>query len=173
MWLRLTLLASSLGLIAACAGSAPSANASLLDANLAKAKQVTPPGAEVFERQCAACHGQKGEGLSSAPPVIGPGALPTYKRDPNLSSNPAMQSQAQYRTNESVGADKRGAFVTAKDLFDYTSREMPLPQSKKGSLSTEDYWAVVNYMLIAHGVNVPEGGVNEQNAASVKIQPAE
>lgn len=173
MWLRLTLLASCLGLVAACAGSAPSANASLLDANLAKAKKMTPPGAEVFERQCAACHGKRGEGLSSAPAVIGPGALPTYKRDPNTSSNPAMQGQTQYRTNEGVGADKRGAFVTAKDLYDYTSTEMPLPQSKKGSLKPEEYWAVVNYILVAHGAQVPEGGVNEQNAANVKVQPAE
>jgi hypothetical protein len=84
-----------------------------------------------------------------------------------------MQGQTQYRTNEGVGADKRGAFVTAKDLYDYTSTEMPLPQSKKGSLKPEEYWAVVNYILVAHGAEVPEGGVNEQNAANVKVQPAE
>lgn len=173
MWLRLTWLASSLGVVVACAGSRPAVSPSVVDANLAKAKELFPAGAEVFERSCARCHGNKGEGLSSAPPVIGPGALPTYKRDPNLSANPALQSQAQYRTNEGVGADRRGTFVTAKDLFRYVSQEMPLPASKKGSLSGEEYWAVVNYVLAAHGAKVPEGGVNEDNAASVKIHPPE
>lgn len=172
MSLRFTMAALSLsflaGLSVACASTPPGA----ADANLATAKKVSPPGADVFQRECAACHGKRGEGLSSAPGIMGPGALPLYKRDPADSTNPAFQQQAQYRQSETgVGnTDKRGAFRTAQDLYNYVSKEMPLPKSRAGSLTPEEYWAVVNFILVGHGVNVPPGGVNESNAASVVIE---
>lgn len=71
-----------------------------------------------------------------------------------------------------AGSKNRGEFKTAADLYQYVSKEMPLPKAKAGSLSSEDYWAVVNYMLKGHGSKIPEGGVNESNAASVEIKPA-
>jgi mono/diheme cytochrome c family protein len=99
------------------------------------------PGRAVYQRACAGCHGQSGEGVGSAPPVMGKAALQAYERK------------------------------TAEELHKYVSREMPLPKAKAGSLSPEQYWAVVNFMLLAHGSDVPEGGVNEQNAASVAVKP--
>ena len=46
---------------------------------------------------------------------------------------------------------------------------MPLPKSRAGSLQPEEYWAVLNFMLVAHGTPVPEGGVTPDNAKSVPI----
>lgn len=44
-----------------------------------------------------------------------------------------------------------------------------MPSRKAGTLSSEEYWAVLNFMLLSHGAAVPEGGVTEQNAASVTL----
>jgi mono/diheme cytochrome c family protein len=172
--MRLKMIAWGLSLFSlaavACASTPPGAT----DANLAKAKKVSAPGAAVFEKECAGCHGRRGEGMSSNPGTMGPGALPLYKRDPTTSSNPAMQQQAQYRTNEqTMGSDPRKEFKTAQDLFNYVSTQMPLPKSKVGTLKPEEYWAVVNFMLVSHGVDVPQGGVTEANAASVTLQAAQ
>jgi mono/diheme cytochrome c family protein len=167
--LRVKLTVGGLCLIAAfaCASTPPGAS----DANLAKAKKMSAPGSDLFQRECAGCHGNRGEGLSSNPGTMGPGALPLYKRDPATSTNPALQQQAQYRSNEqTMGADPRKQFKTAQDLFAYVSTQMPLPKSKVGSLSAEQYWSIVNFMLVSHGVDVPADGVNAGNAASIDIQ---
>jgi cytochrome c len=137
-FLRGWMIASVLsgGMLAACSSTPAGAQPT----TLAKAKQL--PGASVYKRSCAGCHGQDGEGVSSMPAVMG----------------------------DTAAADAR--FQTAADLFEYVSREMPLPKAKAGSLSAEDYWAVVNFLLVGRGSALPEGGVNEANAASVALKPA-
>jgi hypothetical protein len=62
------------------------------------------------------------------------------------------------------------AFGTAEDLFQYVSGSMPLPKDRVGTLKPAEYWAVVNYMLIAHRTGVPSGGVTPENAPTVTIQ---
>ena len=91
------------------------------------------------------------------------------------STNPALQDPAErLRTaNLPPGADVRGAFKTAEDLFKYISREMPLPRSKAGSLTPDEYWALTNFILLGHGVALPGNGVNPSNAAQVPMKPAE
>ena len=142
------------------------------EANLSTAHQKAAPGAAVYQRECASCHGERGEGLAQAPPVMGSGALPLYERDPATSTNPAMQDPAERLRTQNLppGADVRGAFRTAQDLYNYIRREMPMPRSKAGTLKPEEYWAVTNYILAGHGVALPEGGVNPSNAASVPIK---
>ncbi|HEV8245437.1 MAG TPA: cytochrome c [Polyangiaceae bacterium] len=168
MSLRLNFVAWGFGLMAAVAACGAS-QLGASDANFAKAKKMNAPGAEVFQRECAGCHGDKGEGLSGNPGLMGGGDLPLYKRDPATSTNPAFQQKSQYRTNQTTG-DPRKAFKTAQDLYKYISTQMPLPESRMGSLKPEEYWAVINFILLGHGVSVPQGGVTEQNAASVDIQ---
>ena len=105
---------------------------------------------------------------------MGPSALPKYPRDDtSSSSNPsfAATSPVQQNATRVPGQSKRGAFSTAQDLFEYVSTRMPLPTSSAGTLKPEEYWAIVNYMLIAHGVAVPPEGISEANAKSVAIQP--
>jgi len=161
----------SLGMLGACSVTPLGAT----QPNITAATQKASPGAAVYRRECASCHGERGEGLAQSPPIMGSGALPVYERDPATSTNPAMQDPAErLRTaNLPPGADVRGAFRTAEDLFKYVSREMPLPRSKAGSLKPEDYWAVTNFVLLGHGVPVPAGGVNASNAAAVPIKVGE
>jgi|SRR6185503_20109236 len=167
---RLLLAAvAALGPLVACSVTPLGAT----EANLAAAHQKAAPGAAVYRRECVACHGERGEGLASSPGIMGSGALALYERDPATSTNPALQDPAERQRQQNLppGADVRGAFRTAQDVYNYISREMPLPRSKAGSLKPEEYWAVLNYLLVGHGVAVPEGGVNASNAASVTIKP--
>lgn len=173
---RLALLVGSslagLALAALSACSATPLGAS--DPNLASAKKGSAPGAEAYERECAACHGKRGEGLTNAPGIIGSGALPKYPSDQSLSTNPALSNNAQQQAQDSSrppGAPSRDPFVTAQDLYEYISTKMPLPKSRAGKLKPEEYWAITSFMLIAHGSAVPAGGVNAGNAASVQIAP--
>jgi mono/diheme cytochrome c family protein len=158
----------TLGLIGSLACSATPLGAT--DANLASAREKAPPGAQVYERECAGCHGRRGEGLSASPSIIGPSALPTYPRDSAGSAGPNSGAQPQSQeTSRPAGAPSREAFRNAQDLYDYLRQRMPLPKSRAGTLKPEEYWAVVNFMLVAHGTPVPEGGVTAENAKSVSI----
>jgi mono/diheme cytochrome c family protein len=141
------------------------------DTGIAAARAKSPPGGDLFDRECAACHGRRGEGLTLAPAIMGGGALGKYPRDDTSSSNPAYSTNAQVLSDTSrvPGRASRGSFVTAQDLYDYVSTRMPLPKSSAGTLKPEEYWMIVNYMLIAHGSPVPPDGVNAANAKSVNI----
>jgi mono/diheme cytochrome c family protein len=173
-----SLLAVLLGCSVAALGFALGACASTplgaSEPNLANAQQKAGPGGELYQKECAACHGKRGEGLTNAPGIIGSGALPTYPRDQSLSTNPALSNNSQQQMQDSSrppGAPSRDPFRTALDLYNYTSTKMPLPKSRAGTLKPEEYWAIVNFMLVAHGSAVPEGGITADNAASVQIAP--
>jgi mono/diheme cytochrome c family protein len=153
---------------AACASTQHGAS----DANLAKAKSGAPDGFALFQQQCAGCHGARGESVSRAPRILGEGALPDYPSEHDLNADPAagdpelLRLRAQTRP---AGAPWRDPFRTADDLYRYVSKNMPLPAKQAGSLTSEQYWAVINFMLLAHGVPVPVEGVTTKNASSVKL----
>lgn len=169
--LAVLLGSSILGLaisLAACSATPLGAS----EPNLANAQKKAGPGGDLFDKECAACHGKRGEGLTNAPAIIGASALPEYPRDKSLSTNPALSNNAQQQAQDNTrppGAPSRDPFRTAQDLFNYTSTKMPLPKSRAGTLKPEEYWAIVNFMLLAHGSAVPDGGINASNAASVQI----
>jgi len=142
------------------------------DDGIAKARAASPPGADVYERECASCHGKHGEGLTTAPAVMGAGALPTFPRDDSSSSSGTFATSGQIQGDAArvPGQSKRDPFRTAQDVFDYVSSRMPMPKARAGALKPEEYWAIVNYLLIANGVAVPAGGVSEANAKSVAIR---
>jgi mono/diheme cytochrome c family protein len=143
------------------------------DTGIAQARAKSPPGADAFDRECASCHGRRGEGLTTAPAIMGSGALPTYPRDDNSSTNPAFTStngQTQQDATRVPGQAKRPPFHTAQDLYDYVSTRMPMPKSSAGTLKPDEYWAILNYMLLAHGVAIPADGVTAANAKTVNIQ---
>jgi cytochrome c len=155
-----------LSMLVACATTPPGAS----DANLAKAKSQAARGAALFGQHCSGCHGDRGQGGPQAPAVIGGGALRVYPRaasNDNLTTDP---NELQLRTDSQVpGAPTRPPFNNAKDLFDYVQKTMP-PQAP-GSLRAEDTWAILDFMLRAHGVAVPAGGVTAENASSLPTQP--
>lgn len=140
-----------------------------LDPNLAKAKDATALGAQVFAAKCATCHGQRGEGVT-APAIMGSDGLPLYPRDPSqstlASNNDPNEQQLRQQLNPG-GIPSRQPFKTAQDLYEFVRLKMPAKQA--GSLSTEEYWAVVNFMLVAQGLKVPEKGVDSDNARQVVI----
>ena len=68
-------------------------------------------------------------------------------------------------------APSRDPFRTAQDLWSYVSTRMPRPKDRMGSLQPDEYWAITNFILTAHGSAVPKGGVNTGNAPTVEIAP--
>lgn len=154
--------------VAACAATPLGAT----EGGIQAARQKASAGAAVYDRECAGCHGKRGEGLSAAPNIMGSGALPTYARDPSTNQAVAQATDAQQQQNlRSPGQQTRQPFRTAQDLFEFTSRYMPLPQARIGSLKPEEYWAVVNFILTAHGSAVPPEGVTAANAKNVPVAP--
>lgn len=175
--LALPLGGAAVALVSALALALGACSATPLGAtepNLANAEQKAGPGGELFQKECAACHGKRGEGLANAPGVIGANALPTYPPDQALSTSPGMNSNVQQAMQESSrppGVPTRDAFRNAQNLYDYVSTKMPLPKSRAGSLKPEEYWAITNFMLLAHGSAVPAEGISDKNASSVPIAP--
>ncbi|HWA74379.1 MAG TPA: c-type cytochrome [Polyangiaceae bacterium] len=161
-------LLAAVGLAAACASTQHGAT----DANLAKARGASPNGSSLFEQNCASCHGERGEGGGRAPRVLGEGALPEFPAERDVNADPAagdpelLRLRAQTRP---AGAPSRDPFRSADDLYRYVSKNMPLPAHKAGSLSSEQYWALVNFMLLAQGVVLPPEGVTPMNASSLKL----
>jgi mono/diheme cytochrome c family protein len=158
-------VAATLGL--ACATMPHGAS----ETNLAQARAGAAQGWDLFKEHCSGCHGERGEGVGSAPRILGPGALPEYPRERDLNADPAagdpelLRLRAQTRP---AGAPWRDPFRTARDLEGYVSKQMPA--RSPGSLSAEQYWAIINFMALAHEVAVPPGGINADNANLVKLQ---
>lgn len=140
------------------------------DVNLAKAKDQAAAGAQIYAAQCAKCHGDHGQG-KNAPQLMGAGALPEYPRDggANQRFTDPQEIEQQVQTR-APGTPSREPFTHAGDVFDYVSRHMP-PGKLKGTLRPEEYWSVVHFILTAHGVAVPAGGLTPQNASSVSVSP--
>lgn len=86
-------------------------------------------GAAVFAQKCASCHGPHGEGIGPYPKLIG--------REP--------------RTGFPFGQDPRlvktigNYWPYATTIYDYVHRAMPL--TAPGSLSPDELYAVVAYLL--------------------------
>ncbi len=142
------------------------------EADLAAARSGAAGGAALFHRQCAGCHGERGEGGSSAPRVLGEGALPEYPRARNLNADPAAGDPETLRLNAQSrpqGAPWRDPFRTANDLHHYVSENMPPSEQQRSALTPSDTWAIVDFMLRAHGVAVPPTGVSEANAKTVQL----
>jgi mono/diheme cytochrome c family protein len=138
--------------------------------DLARAHDQANQGATIFAGECAQCHGQRGEGIGVVPAILGPGALPEYPRnmggssDPGLTDPQLLQIEAQARP---AGAAWRDPFRNVQDLYNFTSTQMP--KGDKGKLKPADYWAVVNFLLVAQGAILPAGGVGPANASSTPI----
>jgi cytochrome c len=144
------------------------------DANFASAQTGSPKGATLFKQQCASCHGERGESATgNAPRVMGEGALPEMPRPRNVNADPAAGDRESLRLearSRPAGAPWRDPFRTAMDLHNFVSKNMPPSDKQREALSADDYWAIVSFMLVAHGVSVPAGGVSETNASSVKLR---
>lgn len=106
-------------------------------------------GKEVYAKACASCHGDHGEGNPKNPAVVGDGALPEKATFP----------KAKLR--------KTVTFSTAKDVFDFLKKNMPL--DKKGSLSDDEYLAVLAWDLNENKVAL-DAKLTAANLAAIKLR---
>src|ERR1700726_3096311 len=102
-------------------------------------------GREVFEQQCAACHGVKGEGGVGDRLVGGQGTLATPK---------PVRTVGSY-------------WPYAPTLFDYIRRAMP--QNAPQSLSNEDVYAVSAYILNLNGLLAADATLDAKTLSAIKM----
>ena len=161
-----------IALLAALGAACAATQFGATEANLTRARTMTRRGADLFAKECAECHGDRGEGLAQAPAVLGPGALPVYPRDSAGAGSLAINDPEQLRIRQQTrpaGAPWRDPFRTAQDLFGFLKTH---PAKKRAEwVAPDDYGALVTFMLAAHGSAVPADGINADNASSVTIQP--
>jgi cytochrome c len=144
--LRLAL--TSLIFAGACATtstSSPSASAPAA-APTSFADQVAL-GQTLYGQSCANCHGSAGEG-GKAPRLVGlkAGALPL---DP--------PADRQFR---------KSRFVTLADVASFVVANMP--PKKGGSLTADQYWAILAFDLHANGIDLPSA-LTPEAAATLTI----
>ena len=102
-------------------------------------------GRDVFAQQCAACHGDTGQGGVGDRLVGGQGTLAT--------PHPV----------KTVGS----YWPYAPTLFDYIRRAMP--QNAPGSLSNEDVYAVSAYILHLNGLLPADAALDAKTMAAIKM----
>jgi mono/diheme cytochrome c family protein len=119
---------------------AAAADIARLDIDVNPAGVGLPPGRGTYERgvtvyaqQCASCHGAKGEGIAPNPRLVG-----TEPRDFTFARNPALA--------KTIG----NYWPYATTLYDYVNRAMPF--ATPGSLSPDDVYSVVAYLLVENGI---------------------
>ena len=103
-------------------------------------------GEAVFTAKCQACHGAKGAGQPNDRLVGGQGSLPGDK--------PPIKTVGSF-------------WPYATTLFDYVRRAMPYVESK--SLSPDETYAVVAYILNLNGVVGDADVINAQTLPNVKM----
>jgi cytochrome c len=131
--------------LAACGGSSPPANQPKTveehpaepgpgEAPATFADQVAL-GGTLYGAHCASCHGDAGQG-GKAPRLVGlaDGALPL---DP--------PAERKYRT---------GKFVTVADVATFVVANMPPKEA--GSLTADQYWAILAFDLKANGIELKQ-----------------
>jgi len=134
---RFTTLALTLGVaFAGCATTTPAgstATAGTTPVAATFAEQVAA-GQSLYAQNCAGCHGAAGQG-DKAPRLVGlkEGALPL---DP--------PADRKFRT---------GQFKTVADVAQFAVANMP--PNKGGSLTSDQYWAIVAFDLHANGIDLP------------------
>jgi cytochrome c len=113
--------------------------------NLPPGSGTVSHGHEVFDQQCAACHGGKGEGGVGDRLVGGQGTLTTPK---------PVRTVGSY-------------WPYAPTLFDYIRRAMP--QNAPQSLSNDDVYAVSAYILNLNGLLPADATLDAKALSAIKM----
>ena len=112
---------------------------------LPKGSGTVSHGREVFEQQCVACHGDKGQGGVGDKLVGGQGTLAT--------ANPVR----------TVGS----YWPFATTLFDYVRRAMPF--TAPGSLTNHEVYAVTAYLLYLNGIVPADAVLDARSLPQVRM----
>jgi len=113
--------------------------------NLPPGSGTVSHGHEVFDQQCAACHGAKGEGGIGDQLAGGQGTLATPK---------PVRTVGSY-------------WPYAPTLFDYIRRAMP--QNAPQSLSNNDVYAVSAYILNLNGLLPADATLDAKTLPAIKM----
>lgn len=113
--------------------------------NLPAGSGTVSHGHDVFDQQCAGCHGAKGEGGVGDKLVGGQGTIATPK------------------PVKTVGS----FWPYAPTLFDYIRRAMP--QNAPQSLSNEDVYAVSAYVLHLNGLLPADATLDAKSLPAIKM----
>jgi S-disulfanyl-L-cysteine oxidoreductase SoxD len=113
--------------------------------NLPPGSGTVSHGHEVFDQQCAACHGSKGEGGVGDRLVGGQGTLGTPK---------PVRTVGSY-------------WPYATTLFDYIRRAMP--QNAPQSLSNDEVYAVSAYILNLNGLLPADATLDARTLSAIKM----
>ena len=103
-------------------------------------------GEAVYAAKCVACHGEKGAGKPNDQLVGGQGTLPGDK--------PPVKTVGSF-------------WPYATTVFDYVRRAMPYKESK--SLSNDEVYAVVAYILNLNGIIADNDTMDQQTLRKVKM----
>jgi cytochrome c len=103
-------------------------------------------GETVYAAKCVACHGEKGAGKPNDQIVGGQGTLPGDK--------PPVKTVGSF-------------WPYATTIFDYVRRAMPYNESK--SLTNDEVYAVVAYILNLNGIITDNDTMNAQTLPKVKM----
>src|SRR5450755_123089 len=114
-------------------------------ANLPPGSGSVAHGHEVFDQQCVACHGEKGEGGVGDRLVGGQGTIATSK---------PIKTVGSY-------------WPYAPTLFDYIRRAMP--QNAPQSLSNDDVYAVSAYILNMNGLLAADATLDAGSLSAIKM----
>ena len=113
--------------------------------NLPPGSGTVAHGREVFEQQCSACHGEKGEGGVGERLVGGQGTIATAK---------PIKTVGSY-------------WPYAPTLFDYIRRAMP--QNAPQSLDNDDVYAVSAYILNLNGLLASDATLDAKTLSAIKM----
>ncbi len=119
-------------------------------ANLPVGSGAYARGAEVFSKQCASCHGAKGEGIAPIPRLVG--AEPKdfgFAVDPKL-----IKTVGNY-------------WPYATTLYDYINRAMPY--ATPGVLPANDVYSVVAFILAENGIIAQADVMDATSLPKVKM----
>lgn len=114
-------------------------------ANLPPGSGSVAHGHEVFDQQCVACHGEKGEGGVGDRLVGGQGTIATSK---------PIKTVGSY-------------WPYAPTLFDYIRRAMP--QNAPQSLSNDEVYAVSAYILHLNGLLPADATLDARALSAIKM----
>jgi S-disulfanyl-L-cysteine oxidoreductase SoxD len=114
-------------------------------------KGTAAQGEEIFQAQCATCHGEFGEGKDRWPVLAG--GIGSLKHD---------------RPEKTIGS----YWPYASTVFDYVKRAMPFGNAQ--SLSNDELYAVTAYLLQLNDViKDPKFELNAKTFASIKMPNAD
>jgi cytochrome c len=103
-------------------------------------------GEAIYAARCVACHGEKGAGKPNDQLVGGQGSLPGER--------PPIKTVGSF-------------WPYATTVFDYVRRAMPYDESK--SLSNDEVYAVVAYILNLNGIIADDDTMDQQTLRKVKM----